>query len=215
MERVVHRFRTKTFLVRASTAPPRDAAFVDKQWMPIRLPPERSKPEVQRMVFTKTLSSSTTGGQPRNEPRESSNRKTETHQKEEAGQPTTFSVQSSFKGRIQKIMRDPCQVCTNWKRGLITWKKRVMNPWLSRLIRMMNQSSRLRCGRSAIIQKNDLSRSFREASVWFCWSPSWGSNQSRSALLNPFRERDKLSAARPFVAWQPLISTSRRCRKSG
>ena len=102
--RVMNRFRTKTFLVGASTAPPRDAATVDKQWMPISLAPERPEPEVQRMVFTKTLSS-TTGGHPRNEPRESSDRKAETHQKQEAGQPTTFSVQSSFEGAIQKFMR--------------------------------------------------------------------------------------------------------------
>ena len=96
--RVINRFRTKTFLVRASTAPPREAAIVDKQWMPIRLAPERPKPEVRRMVFTKTL------GQSGNVSRETSSRRTES--KQETGQPTTFSAQSSFEGTIQKFMRD-------------------------------------------------------------------------------------------------------------
>ena len=51
--RVMNRVGTKTMFVRAAQAPPRDAAIVGQQWMPIRVAPERPKPEVQRMVLYK------------------------------------------------------------------------------------------------------------------------------------------------------------------
>ena len=51
--RVMNRFGSKVFLVRALTPPPREAAIVENNWMPISLAPDRPKPSIQTMVFKK------------------------------------------------------------------------------------------------------------------------------------------------------------------
>ena len=106
--RVMNRFGSKTFLVRASKPPPREAAIVDKQWMPIRLAPERPRQEVQRLFFTKKVNP--TPAAPStvvwSEARRTSISKGEKQPGTGSGQQATFtSSASDLGGSLESTMR--------------------------------------------------------------------------------------------------------------